>query len=142
VSSPTIAKSQLVIDFITGLGWDVTQESGYPLYPGPEILVAPDKLVTVTPVTGPGYTTEEAGLDNWGFQVRLRGAADDPLGPELAIQRLDYMILAADYPATVDGVRIALAYRMGASPTPLPLNPSDRRFEYTCTYLLISQTGG
>lgn len=139
---PTIAKTQLVIDFIAGLGWDVTQESAYPLYPGPEILTSPDKLVTITPTTGPGYTTEEAGLDNWGFQLRVRGASDDPLGPELAMQQLDYLILTAGYPASVDGVTITLAYRSGASPTPLPLDPNDRRFEYVCTYLLISQTGG
>jgi hypothetical protein len=138
---PTVAKTQLLADFITALGWNVTQESGYPLYPGPEILASPDQAVFLTPTTGPGYVTEEAGLDSWGFQVRLRGPSDDTLAPELAMQQLDWLILTASYPITVDGVSIQLATRSGAPPAPLPLDPADRRFEYTCTYLLTSQTG-
>lgn len=140
--APTVAKTQLVIDFIASLGWDDAQETGYPLYPGPEILTSPDKAVFITPTGGPGYVTEEAGLDNWGFQVRLRGPSDDPLAPELAIQQLDYLILAAGYPVAVDGVSIRVAGRSAGPPVPLPLDPSDRRFEYTCTYLIVSQTGG
>jgi hypothetical protein len=142
VPAPTVAKTQLVIDFITSLGWDVTQESGYPLYPGPEILTSPDKLVTITPAGGPGYVTEEAALDTWTFQARVRGPADDPVTPELAAQQLDWAILAASYPAMVDGMQIAAATRSGGPPTALPLNPADRRFEFTCTYLITSQTGG
>ena len=141
MTTPAVPKTQLAIDFITALGWNGTQESGYPLYPGPEILDEPDQLVTITPVTGPGYVTEEAGLDSWGFQVRVRGAQDDPLGPELAAQQLDWMILGASYPSQVDGVNIQVAYRSGPPPVPLPLDPSDRRFEYSCTYLVVSKTG-
>ena len=37
----TVARSQVVIDFLTAAGWDATQEYGYPLYPGPEILAEP-----------------------------------------------------------------------------------------------------
>src|SRR5208282_1442129 len=113
-----------------------TQETGYPLYPGPEIIDEPDRAVFITPVAGPGYVTEEAGLDNWGFQLRVRGAQDDPLGPELAAQQLDWIILGASYPAQADGVSIQVAYRPGSPPVPLPLDPADRRFEYSATYMV------
>lgn len=138
--APTVAKTTLLADFITGLGWDVTQESGYPLYPGPEILTSPDKAVFLTPSGGPGFVTEEAALDAWTFQTRVRGPADDPIAPELAAQQLDYLILTASYPQQVDGVTVALCARLAAPPSPLPLDPSDRRFEYTTTYVIT--TGG
>ena len=70
--APTVAKTQLVIDFIAGLGWDTTQETGYPLLPGPEVQTSPDKEVTLTPSGGPGYVTEEAALYAWTFQARTR----------------------------------------------------------------------
>lgn len=136
--APTVAKTQLLIDFITGLGWDTTQETGYPLLPGPEIQVSPDREVTLTPSGGPGYVTEEAALDAWTFQARTRGPANDPLAPELAAQQLDYAILTARYPQQVDGVTVALVTRLGSPPSPLPLDPSDRRFEFTCTYVITT----
>ena len=139
--APTVAKTQLLIDFITGLGWDTTQETGYPLLPGPEILATPDKEVTLTPSGGAGYVTEEAALDAWTFQARLRGGADDPLGAELAAQQLDYLILTAPVPQTVDGTVIANIARLAAPPSPLPLDPSDRRFEFTCSYVITTSTG-
>jgi hypothetical protein len=138
--APTVAKTTLLIDFLAGLGWDVTQESGYPLLPGPEVLAAPDREVTLTPSGGPGYVTEEAALDAWAFQARLRGAADDPLGAELAAQQLDYLILTAPTPQAVDGITVACITRLGSPPSPLPLDPADRRFEFTCSYVIT--TGG
>lgn len=137
---PTVAKAQIVMDWITSLGWNEAQESGYPLFPGPEILSAPDRAVFITPTSGPGWVTEEAALDCWGFQARVRGPADDPLAPGLAMQQLDVMILNASLPATVDGVQVSLVTRSGGTPVPLPPDPQDRRFEYTCTYLIT--TGG
>ena len=138
--APTVAKTQLAIDFITALGWDASQEGGYPLLPGPEILTSPDKEVTLTPSGGPGFVTEEASHDAWTFQARLRGGADDPLGAELAAQQLDWFILTAPVPLTVDGITVAAVTRLGAPPSPLPLDPSDRRTEFTCTYIIT--TGG
>ncbi len=140
ITQPTVAKSKVVMVFITGLGWNVTQEIGYPLFPGPEILPDPDRAVFITPAGGPGWVTEEGGTDCWSFQARVRGPADDPLSPELAAQQLDWLILTASYPQTVDGVCISTCTRAGAPPTPLPLDPADRRFEYTTTYLIT--TGG
>lgn len=137
--TPTVAKTQLIIDWLTGLGWNVTQETGYPFFPGPEILDAPDRMVTLTPTTGPGWVTEEGAQDAWGFQVRVRGADDDPLGPQLAAQQLDVLIFNGPYPVTVDGVVISTVTR-NSPPIPLPILPPDRRFEYTCTYLIT--TGG
>jgi len=136
--APTVAKTTLLIDFLAGLGWDVTQETGYPLLPGPEVLAAPDREVTLTPSGGPGFVTEEAALDAWTFQARLRGPADDPLAPELAAQQLDYLILTADYPQKVDGITVSLCARLAGPPSPLPLDPSDRRFEFVCSYIVTT----
>lgn len=133
----TVAKSQLITDWITGLGWDVTQETGYPLYPGPEILASPDRAVFITPAGGPGWVTEEGALDAWSFQARLRGPAGNPIEPEAKAQELD-LLLFTGAPATVDGVRIAAFTRSGSPPQPLPLDPASRRFEYTCTYVITT----
>jgi hypothetical protein len=135
---PATAKVTVLMDFISGLGWNVTQETGFPLFPGPEILTSPDRAVFLTPTSGPGWVTEEAALDCWGFQFLLRGAADDPVGAQLAAQQLDVLILNGPYPQAVDGVVIAVAGRSGGPPAPLPLNPEDRRFEYACTYLITT----
>lgn len=136
---PTIAKTQLVIDLVASLGWDTMQETGYPLVPGPEILTSPDRLVTVTPAGGPGWVTEEGALDTWSVQLRVRGPDDDPFAPELAAQQLDFLLFSGAG-QTVDGVYVAAVTRVGSPPVPLPLNPQDRRFEYTCSYLIT--TGG
>lgn len=137
---PAVAKTQVLMDFITSLGWDGTEETGYPMRPGPEVQTSPDRLLTLTPTSGPGWATDEGSLDTWGFQARLRGPDDDPLEPELKSQQLDAMILFAVTPVTIDGTLIANIQRTGSPPVPLPLDPADRRFEYVCTYLIT--TGG
>lgn len=137
-AAPTVPKTQLIIDWLVSLGWNAAQETGYPLLPGPEILTSPDKAVFITVSGGTGWVTEEAALDCSGFQARTRGPSDDPLAAELAAQQLDVLILNAPYPVVVDGQVITIATRTGAPPTPLPLDPADRRFEYTCTYLITT----
>lgn len=137
-AAPTVPKTQLIIDWLVSLGWNAAQETGYPLLPGPEILTSPDKAVFITPSGGTGWVTEEAALDCWGFQARVRGPSDDPLAPELAAQQLDVLILNGPYPARVDGSVITTATRTGSPPSPLPLDPADRRFEYTCSYLITT----
>lgn len=138
--TPVVAKTQLVMDWITSLGWNEAEETGYPLRPGPEILDAPDRMVTITVTPGPGWITEEAALDCWGFQTRVRGPSDTPLEPDLKSQQLDVLILNADTPVVIDGMAIILVTRVGSTPSPLPLDPRDRRFEYVCSYLIT--TGG
>ena len=133
-------RAQVVIDWLTSAGWDTTQETGYPFFAGPEILDEPDKAVFITPTGGPGYQTEEAGVDAWSFQARLRGPADDPLGAMAAAQLLDWTILRAPHPVLVDGVPVLNVQRLGSPPSALPLDPSDRRFEYTANYVIT--TGG
>lgn len=138
--APAVPKTQVLRHFLEAIGWDTAQESGYPLFPGPEIPSAPDREVTLTPSGGPGYVTEEAALDAWSFQARLRGPANDPDAAELAAQQLDYLILAAPVPQKVDGVTVSAVSRLGSPPAPLPLDPADRRTEYTTTYVIT--TGG
>jgi hypothetical protein len=138
--APTVAKTQLLIDLLTALGWDGTEETGFPLLAGPEVQVSPDKEVTLTPSGGPGYVTEEASHDAWTFQARTRGGTNDPLGAELAAQQLDQLILTASTPQPVDGVTVSAIARLGSPPSPLPLDPADRRTEFTCTYVIT--TGG
>lgn len=134
----TVARAQLAIDWLTLAGWDVTQETGYPVYPGPEVLFEPDKLVTITPTGGPGYVTDEGAVDAWSFQARLRGTADDPLGAQAAAQLLDWTILNGPHPVQVDGVNVLNVQRLGAPPSALPLDPNDRRFEYVGNYIITT----
>lgn len=136
---PTVAKVTVIMDWIESLGWDVTQESGYPMYPGPEVTdIGPARALFITPTPGPGWLTEEAAMDCWGFQARLRGPDDDPVMPSLMMQRLDVLILNAPTPVVIDGQLIQMVTRSGGTPSPLPLDPSGRRFEYTCTYLITT----
>lgn len=137
---PSVPKTQLLRDLIGSLGWDTAQETGYPLFSGPEILDAPDRAVFLTPSGGPGYVTEEGALDAWSFQARLRGPEDSPDEAELAAQQLDWTLLWTPHPLSVDGIVIASISRSGGPPAALPLDPTDRRFEYTCTYVIT--TGG
>ncbi len=134
----TAPRTQVVIDFLTAAGWDTTQETGYPLFAGPEILTSPDKSVFITDSGGPGYTTEEGGTDAWSFQARVRGPSDDPLAAQAAAQLLDWTILTAAAPAWVDGIRVINCQRLGSPPSPLPLDPGDRRFEYTADYVFVT----
>jgi hypothetical protein len=136
----TVPRVTVIIAWITVAGWDTTQETGYPLYAGPEILTEPDKAVFITPSGGPGYTTEEGGTDAWSFQARTRGPADDPLSAQAAAQLLDWTILRGPRPAQALGVPVLNCQRSGGPPSPLPLDPSDRRFEYTANYVIT--TGG
>ena len=135
-----VARAQVIIDYLTAAGWVTTQETGFPLLPGPEILTSPDQAVFITPTGGPGYTTEEGGTDAWSFQARTRGPADDPLAAQAAAQLLDWMILRGPRNALIDGVPVLNCQRLGGPPSPLPLDPSDRRFELTCNYVIT--TGG
>lgn len=136
----TIPRVTVIIGWLTLAGWDITQETGYPLLPGPEIVTEPDRAVFITPSGGPGYTTEEGGTDASSFQARVRGPADDPLAAQAAAQLLDWMILRGPRPAAPGGVPVLNCQRLGGPPSPLPLDPSDRRTEYTANYVIT--TGG
>lgn len=136
MTTPTIAQTQVIIDWITSLGWDDAQELGYPLLPGPLILSEPDRSVWITGSGGPGYITEEGSVDASSFQVRVRGTTDDVFGPELAAMQLDYLVLTAPVPVVIDGVPIQSVARQGSGPTPLPVDPSDNRHEFTTTYII------
>lgn len=138
---PATGQTQVIIDFITSLGWNVAQELGYPIFAGPWILTSPDRSVWITLTGGPGYVTEEGSADAWAFQARTRGTANDQKGAEAAAQLLDNMILFASYPASIDGVSILVVHRLGSPPAPLPVDPSDQRFEYTCDYVIITGPG-
>lgn len=133
-----ISRTQIVIDWATALGWDTAQETGFPLLPGHEIVAAPDRCVFITPVTGPGYVTEEGAADAVGFQARTRGPSDDPLAAEVAAFQFDALVLASGTAhVMVDGVPVIAAHRLASGPVPMPLDPRDRRFEFTASYALI-----
>ena len=136
----TVPRVTVIIAWLTAAGWDITQETGFPILPGPEILTEPDRAVFITPAGGPGYTTEEGGTDAWSFQARVRGPADDPLTAQAAAQLLDWTILRGPRPVLAAGVPVLNVQRLGGPPAPLPLDPSDRRFEFTANYVIT--TGG
>lgn len=138
MTTPTVAATQVIIDWITSLGWDTTQELGYPLFPGPLILSEPDRSVWITGTGGPGYVTEEPTVDASNFQARVRGTTDDVLATELAAMVLDTLILRAPFPVVIDGVPIQSVSRAGNGPTPLPTDPNDLRPEFTCSYTIVT----
>ena len=134
-------QTQVIIDWIASLGWDTAQELGFPLFAGPWVLTAPDRSVWITLTGGPGYVTEEGSADAWTFQARVRGTANVQKGAEAAAQLLDSMIFNASYPASIDGITILVTHRLGSPPVPLPVDPSDQRYEYTCDYVIITGPG-
>lgn len=133
----TISLGQAVIDWITGLGWDTTEETGYPLFEGPMILDEPDRSVWVTGTGGPGYITDEGSADAATFQLRVRGPSDDADEPQVIASQLDALVLGALFPVVIDGYNIQHVHRLGGRPTPLPVNPQDLRHEFTCNYTVI-----
>lgn len=130
--------TQVIIDWITSLGWPQQPELGFALLDGTYIMEEPDRAVFITPTGGPGYVTEEGSADCWSFQARVRGTTDDPNGPLQAATLLDQMILNAPFPASVDGVAIQHAHRAASPPAPLPVDPRDLRREFTCSYLIVT----
>lgn len=130
--------TQVIIDWIASLGWDGRQELGWPLLPGQEIVDGPEKALFITGAGGPGYTTEEPATDASVFQARLRGPSEDPFAAEAAAQLLDAMVLQAQFPVVIDGVTISHAHRLSNGPTPLPLDPNDRRFEFTESFVFVT----
>jgi hypothetical protein len=133
-----IALTQVVIDWIASLGWNTAQELGYPLLPGPFILDEPDQSVWISMTGGPGYVTDEGSADAGTFQAMVRGPSDDPFTPESVAIMLDQLILAAPFPAQVDGVNIQHAHRLAGPPTPMPVDPADLRHTLTCNYVIIT----
>lgn len=129
---------QVIIDWITSLGWAQQPELDYALLEGTYIMEEPDRAVFITPTGGPGYLSEEGAVDGWSFQARVRGTTDDPNGVLQAATLLDIMILKAPFPSSVDGVAIQNAYRAASPPTPLPVDPRDLRREYTCSYIIVT----
>jgi hypothetical protein len=127
----------VIRDWLTSLGWDTRQEQGWPIHIGPRIPDSPDRLLTITNSGGPGYTTEEPATDAGTFQARLRGVPDGVLEAEAQAEALDTLILRASFPVVIDGVPIVTVYRAGSGPTPLPLDPADRRYELTCNYIAV-----
>lgn len=135
------AQTQVVIDLILSLGWDDRQENGWPVVPGPYVPPDPDRLLVVTGAGGPGYLTDEGSVDGSIFQARLRGVPDDPFGAEQAAGQLDALLLAASQsgmPVVIDGVPVSTVYRSGSGPTALPFDPTDRRTEFTCNYVIVT----
>ena len=134
----TVAQTKVIIDWLATIGWDDSEETGYPLRPGPLILDGPDKCVFITGGGGPGYTTEEPATDAAAFQIRLRGPSDDGFEAEAAAQDLDDLILHASFPVQVDGVWVTTCNRLGNGPTPLPVDPGDLRHEFTTSYVIVT----
>lgn len=132
--------TSVFIAWLAGLGWDATQESGAPLVRGPRIRDEPDRLVTITPVPGPGWVLE-AAADAMAFQARTRGPQGDQDTAEALAFQLDALIFNASFPVTVAGRLISQVRRFAGPPALLAPGPDDGdRYELTCTYLCIAAT--
>ena len=121
-------------DWLVSLGVDQTV-----LNQGPFIPKMPDELTTLTLLPGLGYTTEGA-LDNPSFQVRCRSGQNDQQSAEAAAFDIDSRIFRAQYPITVDGVRIVVVDRLGGAPAPLGPPDDAERIDYVCTYRAVIGT--
>jgi hypothetical protein len=132
------AATQVVCDWIASLGWDGRQELGYPVLPGPYVPPSPDRCVVITNTGGPGFTTEETATDANNYQVRLRGAPEDPLDAEEAAGQLDLLMVRASFPVQVGGTWLLACNRVGSSPSPLPWDPTDQRTEFTANYTIVT----
>lgn len=132
-----------VISWLVSLGWDVTQETGAPLYLGPYLPPEPDRLVVITPTPGPGFTLEGA-TDTSAFQALVRGqqGGDGSLHAQKHAEKLAYqldaLIFGARFPAVLtSGQVIVTAYRLGGHPVPLGPGPDDAdRLTFVCSYLI------
>lgn len=136
-----------ILDWLVALGWDVTQETGAPLYLGPYVPEEPDRLVVITPTPGPGYTLEGA-TDTSAFQALVRGqqGGDQSLHAQTHAERLAYaldaLIFSAQFPVVLpSGHVLALITRLGGHPSPLGAGIDDGdRASFTCQYLVQAST--
>lgn len=129
-----------IISWLTGLGWDASQESGAPILPGPYIRKMPDRLVTLTSTPGPGYVLE-AAADAQAFQARVRGPQNDQDGAEALALALDGLVLNASFPCVVAARTLIFCRRLGSQPSPLGAAPDQAdRYEYTASYVLTAST--
>lgn len=102
--------------------------------PRPE-LEFPDNLGMITPMPGPGSTTEGL-IDLPVFQIRVRGLA--PYLLQLANQAniLDQALVFGVYPANIWGTRILAVTRSGSGPVPINEDEANQRISYLCNYLV------
>ncbi len=120
-----------IIGWLEGLGVTV------PLKPGTgdtrewDLL---DRVGIVTPTAGPGLFLEGAA-DTSGFQLRIRGAQNNPHDAETTALDADRRILTARTPVLVGSTRLLSVTRAGGRPTSLPSPDTAGRTEFTCTYL-------
>lgn len=136
-----------IVTWIESLGWDITQETGAPLYLGPWVPPEPDRLVVVSPTPGPGYQLEGAA-DMSAFQALVRGqqGGDQSLHAQTHAEQmayaLDALIFSARFPAVLpSGHVLMLITRLGGHPSPLGAGPDDAdRFTFTCQYLVQAST--
>jgi hypothetical protein len=132
-----------VIDWLTGLGWDTTQETGCPLYAGPYVPPEPDQICVITPTPGPGFQMEGAA-DMCAFQARVRGPQGGDGGPhaqaaaETIAYALDALIFSAPFPSVLaSGKTLSIVTRLGGQPSPLASDPDDgSRFSLVASYLI------
>lgn len=122
-----------VMSWLRSLGLD----PAVPLIPGAvgqAIPDMPDRLGIVTDTSG-GPMEADGLIDTPAFQLRFRGAQGDPYDAQRLAMTADRLILFADLPVTVAGIRLYSVTRSGGRPTALLPNPSPGlRSEYVCTY--------
>jgi Bacteriophage minor capsid protein len=101
---------------------------------GPHIEKLPDQIVTVTLLSGTGYSLEGA-LDGPSFQVRARGRQGwDQGSAEKLANQVDSLLFHASFPARIGDTVIQIVDRVGGAPAPLGDPDIADRFEYVCTY--------
>lgn len=133
---PTFTSNQFTtadaVTFFQGLHPDLAEVD---FFPGPYIEDIPHQIVTVTLVSGAGFS-HEGVTDDKVFQVRARGLDHDPGSAEALALYIDEAVLKADVPTDVGTKRVVACYRFGNPPSPLSATPDNaHRWEYIANYL-------
>jgi hypothetical protein len=101
---------------------------------GEELPRSPDRMVIVARTGGPGLALE-AAFDVPSYQLRFRGAQNDPDDAEALADLGDRILIDAAVPVLIGGRHVALITRTGSPPTEDRRDPA-RRTHLTCNYLL------
>jgi hypothetical protein len=105
-----------------------------PFFQGPYIIESPDRICTITLMSGAGYSMEGAA-DEPQFQIRIRSDQNKQSTAESDSYLLDMLIFQQRPPIKlVSGMNLLLVTRVGGAPAPLGPPDGAYRFDYVCNY--------
>lgn len=101
---------------------------------GPYVPDMPNKLITITQMSGTGFQNEGA-LDGPSFQLRVRSAQNDQTSAETLANALDKLIFDQLFPQRLkSGTPLLLVSRIGGAPAIMGPPDDAFRYDYVCNY--------